>query len=201
LQLETLRFESAALRFELGRFRFELGRFRFELGRFRFELEALRFEWGRAPFRIGCALFRIGRIPFANGDAPFRIGRAPFQNGDVPFDIEDAPFDIRKHRQFLSLRSDPRFHDPPPHSANIPDMDDDSGFFETFIADGRSPIKLTALLMMGSGAFALFQGGTGHFLPQDTDYLGMTAAQLCTLHGCRIVPGGRGSGLSFFCQL
>jgi hypothetical protein len=66
-------------------------------------------------------------------------------------------------------------------------MDDDRGFFETLIGDGRSLIKLTALLMMGAGAFALFQAGTGHFLPQDTDYLGMTAAQLCTLHGCRIV--------------
>jgi hypothetical protein len=66
-------------------------------------------------------------------------------------------------------------------------MDDDRGFFETLIGDGRSLIKLTALLMMGAGAFALFQAATGHFLPHDTEYLGMTAAQLCTLHGCRIV--------------
>jgi hypothetical protein len=66
-------------------------------------------------------------------------------------------------------------------------MDDDRGFLETLLGDGRSLIKLTALLMMGAGAFALFQAGTGHFLPQDTEYLGMTAAQLCTLHGCRIV--------------
>ncbi|MEA2239284.1 MAG: hypothetical protein QOC81_4008 [Thermoanaerobaculia bacterium] len=66
-------------------------------------------------------------------------------------------------------------------------MDDDRGFFETLIGDGRSLIKLTALLMMGAGAFALFQAATGHFLPHDTEYLGMTAQQLCTLHGCRIV--------------
>src|SRR5205823_6675503 len=66
-------------------------------------------------------------------------------------------------------------------------MNDDRGFFETLIGDGRSLIKLTALLMMGAGAFALFQAGTGHFLPQDTEYLGMTAQQLCSLHGCRIV--------------
>jgi hypothetical protein len=66
-------------------------------------------------------------------------------------------------------------------------MDDDRGFFETLLGDGRSLIKLTALLMMGAGAFALFQATTGHFLPHDTEYLGMTAAQLCTLHGCRIV--------------
>jgi hypothetical protein len=66
-------------------------------------------------------------------------------------------------------------------------MDDDRGFFETLLGDGRSLIKLTALLMMGAGAFALFQAATGHFLPHDTEYLGMTAAQLCTLHGCRIV--------------
>jgi hypothetical protein len=66
-------------------------------------------------------------------------------------------------------------------------MDDDRGFLETLLGDGRSLIKLTALLMMGAGAFALFQAGSGHFLPQDTAYLGMTAQQLCTLHGCRIV--------------
>ena len=66
-------------------------------------------------------------------------------------------------------------------------MDKDRGFFETLLGDGRSLFKLTALMMMGSGAFALFQAGTGHFLPHDTEYLGMTAQQLCTLHGCRIV--------------
>lgn len=66
-------------------------------------------------------------------------------------------------------------------------MDDDRGFFETFLGDGRSLIKLTALALMGAGAFALFQASTGQFLPQDTDYLGMTAVQLCALRGCRIV--------------
>jgi MFS family permease len=66
-------------------------------------------------------------------------------------------------------------------------MDDDRGFFETFLGDGRSLIKLTALALIGSGAFALFQASTGQFLPQDTDYLGMSAAQLCALRGCRIV--------------
>jgi hypothetical protein len=65
--------------------------------------------------------------------------------------------------------------------------DDDQGFFETFLGDGRSLIKLTALALIGAGAFALFQASTGQFLPQDTEYLGMTAAQLCALRGCRIV--------------
>jgi hypothetical protein len=35
--------------------------------------------------------------------------------------------------------------------------------------------------------FAIFQAATGHFLPHDTAYLGMTASQLCALHGCRIL--------------
>jgi hypothetical protein len=65
--------------------------------------------------------------------------------------------------------------------------DDERGFFESFLGDGRSLIKLTALALVGAGAFALFQASTGQFLPQDTDYLGMTAAQLCALRGCRIV--------------
>jgi hypothetical protein len=66
-------------------------------------------------------------------------------------------------------------------------MDDDRGFFETLLGDGRSLIKLTALALIGSGAFALFLASTGQFLPHDTDYLGMTAAQLCAVRGCRIV--------------
>src|SRR5664279_5655729 len=109
-------------------------------------------------------------------------------SSDAP-PISRHPFPMLKSPtpQFLSLHSPSPEPRPPSPSANIPHMDDDRGFFETFIGDGRSLIKLTALLMMGSGAFALFQAGTGHFLPQDTEYLGMTAAQLCTLHGCRIV--------------
>jgi hypothetical protein len=66
-------------------------------------------------------------------------------------------------------------------------VDDDRGFFETLLGDGRSLITLTALALMGAGAFALFQASTGQFLPHDTDYLGMTSQQLCAIHGCRIV--------------
>jgi MFS family permease len=66
-------------------------------------------------------------------------------------------------------------------------MDRDEGFLERLIGDGRPLLILTALTLMGCGAFALFQAATGHFLPHDTEYLGMTAQQLCTLRGCRIV--------------
>src|SRR5438876_1903699 len=64
---------------------------------------------------------------------------------------------------------------------------DDRGFLETLLGDGRPLLILTALTLMGCGAFALFQAATGQFLPHDTDYLGMTAQQLCTLRGCRVV--------------
>ncbi len=66
-------------------------------------------------------------------------------------------------------------------------MDDERGFLSTLIGDGRPLLTLTALILIGAGGFALFQASTGHFLPQDTAYLGMTAQQLCALHGCRIV--------------
>ena len=66
-------------------------------------------------------------------------------------------------------------------------MNDDRGFFETLLGVGRPLIKLIALALMGAGAFAVFQAATGQFLPQDTDYLGLTAHQLCTLRGCRVV--------------
>jgi hypothetical protein len=66
-------------------------------------------------------------------------------------------------------------------------MDRDEGFLERLLGDGRPLLVLTALTLMGCGAFALFQAATGHFLPHDTEYLGMTAQQLCTLRGCRVV--------------
>src|SRR5258708_23763832 len=65
-------------------------------------------------------------------------------------------------------------------------MEHDRGFFETLLA-GRSLLILTALTLMGCGAFALFQAATGQFLPHDVDFLGLTAQQLCTLRGCRVV--------------
>ena len=46
---------------------------------------------------------------------------------------------------------------------------------------------LSSLALVAFGGFALFLGATGHFLPHDTAYLGMTAEQLCDLHACRIV--------------
>jgi hypothetical protein len=66
-------------------------------------------------------------------------------------------------------------------------MNDDRGFLETLLADGRTLINLTALMIMGCGAFAIFQACSGGFLPQDVAYLGMTSDQLCSLQGCRIL--------------
>ena len=66
-------------------------------------------------------------------------------------------------------------------------MSSDDSFVATLLDDGRPLLKVVALVLIGSGAFALFQAATGHFLPHDVEYLGMTAQQLCSLQGCRIV--------------
>lgn len=71
--------------------------------------------------------------------------------------------------------------------SRAPSEDARLGFFETLIGDGRPLLSLAGLCLIFSGAFALFLSATGHFLPHDVEYLGMTAAQLCSLHGCRIV--------------
>ena len=63
---------------------------------------------------------------------------------------------------------------------------DNRGFFETLLT-GPALLVATALILMGCGAFALFQAATGQFLPHDVDFLGLTAQQLCTLRGCRVV--------------
>jgi hypothetical protein len=63
----------------------------------------------------------------------------------------------------------------------------DRGFFETLVGDGRPLLAFTGLALVLSGAFALFLSVTGHFLPHDEQFLGMTAKDLCSLNGCRIV--------------
>jgi len=65
--------------------------------------------------------------------------------------------------------------------------DNDDSFVRTLIDDGRPLLKLVALVLIGCGAFAIFQSATGQFLPHDTAFLGMTAQELCKVQGCRIV--------------
>jgi hypothetical protein len=56
------------------------------------------------------------------------------------------------------------------------------------LADGgRLPLFALALGLIASGSAALFLAATGHFLPHDEHFLGMTAEQLCSYHGCRVV--------------
>jgi hypothetical protein len=52
---------------------------------------------------------------------------------------------------------------------------------------GCSLVEVSALVLLSSGLFALALGISGRFLPHDERFLGMTASQLCSLHGCRIV--------------
>ena len=63
----------------------------------------------------------------------------------------------------------------------------DTGFGEALVGDGRPLLVLTALALVAFGAFAMFLAASGQFLPHDIEYLGMTSAQLCSLHGCRVV--------------
>lgn len=63
----------------------------------------------------------------------------------------------------------------------------DRGLFQALIADGRPLLMFTGLCLVLSGGFALFLAATGHFLPHDIKFLGMTADELCTINDCRVV--------------
>jgi hypothetical protein len=64
---------------------------------------------------------------------------------------------------------------------------DRRGLLEALLGDGRFLIILTGICLALAGGFALFQSATGHFLPHDITFLGMTAEELCRIHECRIV--------------
>lgn len=66
-------------------------------------------------------------------------------------------------------------------------MRDDRSLLDGLIADGRPLLSLTGVCLILSGGFALFLSATGHFLPHDVQFLGMTAEQLCRVGNCRIV--------------
>ncbi len=52
---------------------------------------------------------------------------------------------------------------------------------------GPALLRLVAFGLILSGGIALALGVSGRFLPHDERYLGMTAQDLCALHGCKIV--------------
>ena len=65
--------------------------------------------------------------------------------------------------------------------------DDQQGLLQVLIGDGRPLLMFTGLSIVLSGGFALFLAATGHFLPHDTQFLGLTSEQLCAIKDCRIV--------------
>jgi hypothetical protein len=64
---------------------------------------------------------------------------------------------------------------------------DNTGLFAPMFADGRPFLTLGTLGLLFSGGFAVFLAATGHFLPHDIQFLGMTAQELCRQNGCRVV--------------
>lgn len=65
--------------------------------------------------------------------------------------------------------------------------EDHRGFLEALIGDGRPLLTVAGLSLVLVGGFAVFLAATGQFLPHDVQFLGMTAGELCAVHGCRIV--------------
>jgi hypothetical protein len=63
----------------------------------------------------------------------------------------------------------------------------DRGLFTLLVDDGRPLITLTGICLALAGGFAIFQSLTGHFLPHDSAFLGLSPADLCAAGSCRIV--------------
>ena len=65
--------------------------------------------------------------------------------------------------------------------------EDNRSLIAALLGDGRPLLLFTGLALIISGVFAIFIAATGHFLPHDVQFLGMTSADLCALHQCRVV--------------
>jgi hypothetical protein len=66
-------------------------------------------------------------------------------------------------------------------------MNDPRGLLTGLIGDGRPLLSLTAIALFFAGAFAVFLSATGQFLPHDTDFLQLSARDLCAYADCQIV--------------
>lgn len=64
---------------------------------------------------------------------------------------------------------------------------DNRGLFQAFVGYGDGLIALTGFVLAASGLGAFFLAATGHFLPHDIAYLGMTAEQLRSVADSRVV--------------
>jgi hypothetical protein len=62
----------------------------------------------------------------------------------------------------------------------------ENSLLHEFVGDGRPLLMLFAAALAACGAFAIFQAATGHLLPHDSAFLGMTARDLCAVQQCRI---------------
>ena len=58
---------------------------------------------------------------------------------------------------------------------------DDRGLVRVVVGDGVALLLLTAASLVFAGGFALFLAASGEFLPHDIQYLGMSAADLCSV--------------------
>lgn len=61
------------------------------------------------------------------------------------------------------------------------------GFLAAIVGDGVLLLLATAASLVLAGGFAVFLAASGEFLPHDIRYLGMSAADLCSIAHCRIV--------------
>jgi hypothetical protein len=68
-----------------------------------------------------------------------------------------------------------------------PSYDDTSGLLKEIVGDGRPLLLLVAVMLLLSGAFALFLSVRREFLPHDVAYLTVSAENLCAIADCRIV--------------
>src|SRR5262245_7272331 len=69
---------------------------------------------------------------------------------------------------------------------NAPNQDDQGNLLR-WAGAGQFAFVALAIGLVLAGLSAVLLGLSGRFLPHDERFLGMTAEQLCALHGCRIV--------------
>jgi hypothetical protein len=68
-----------------------------------------------------------------------------------------------------------------------PGGDDSRGLLRVVVGDGVPLLLIGAGSLVLAGGFAVFLALTGEFLPHDIGYLGLSAADLCSVADCRVV--------------
>jgi hypothetical protein len=116
--------------------------------------------------------------------------------GDTGYGSGQTSAALRAAGHLQTIKPIPlRYHAEPLRNyeaGKVAETQGNGGFLAAIIGDGVLLLLATAASLVLAGGFATLLAASGEFLPHDIAYLGMSAADLCSIAHCRPCLAGMG---------